>query len=371
MTKMNPTNARLKREYFVYLREARRMSEPSIDAAAKALARFEAYTDGKDFKQFHRQQAVAFKADLARQVNAATGQPLSKATLYATLAALRSFFHWAAGRPGYKSRFGYSDAEYFNLSEKETRIAKARRDRPVPSLEQIHHAIALMPSATEIERRDRAALALTLLTGARDGALISLKLKHIDMIAGRIDQDAREVKTKFSKTFVTHFFPVGKTVRVIVAEWVRFLREDKLWGLDDPLIPATRIELGPEQKFQVVGLERERWRTAAPLRQIFKAAFARAGLPYFNPHSFRKTLVSLGEKMCRTPEEFKAWSQNLGHDGVMTTFVSYGQVGAGRQGDILAALGRPSPAMAEEGVLSQIKLLLESHLQTAPVPLRE
>jgi hypothetical protein len=39
-----------------------------------------------------------------------------------------------------------------------------------------------------------------------------------------------------------------------------------------------------------------------------------AGLPYANPHSFRKTLVQIGERLCHTPEEFKAWSQNLGHE---------------------------------------------------------
>jgi hypothetical protein len=49
---------------------------------------------------------------------------LSKATLYATLSALKRFFIWLAGQPGYKSRISYSDAEYFNLSVKEIRIAK-------------------------------------------------------------------------------------------------------------------------------------------------------------------------------------------------------------------------------------------------------
>ena len=49
-----------------------------------------------------------------------TKEPLSKATLYATLNALKRFFIWLAGQPGYKSRISYSDAEYFNLSAKET-----------------------------------------------------------------------------------------------------------------------------------------------------------------------------------------------------------------------------------------------------------
>jgi hypothetical protein len=67
-----------------------------------------------------------------------------------------------------------------------------------------------------------------------------MKLKHIDLIENCVRQDAREVKTKFSKTFTTFFFPVGEESREIVAEWVRYLREVKLWGNDDPLFPAER-----------------------------------------------------------------------------------------------------------------------------------
>ncbi|MFT5042014.1 MAG: integrase/recombinase XerD [Hyphomicrobiaceae bacterium] len=82
-------------------------------------------------------------------------------------------------------------------------------------------------------------------------------------------------------------------------------------------------------------------RTAEPIRRIFREAFPAAGLVYFNPHSLRNTLVQLGETRCRTPEEFKAWSQNLGHEGVLTTFYSYGTVAGGRQGEILRALEQP------------------------------
>jgi integrase/recombinase XerD len=61
------------------------------------------------------------------------------------------------------------------------------------------------------------------------------------------------------------------------------------------------------------------------MRTIFKDAFKTANLPYFNPHSFRKTLVRLGQTLCQSPEEFKAWSQNLSHEEVLTTFYSYGE----------------------------------------------
>ena len=60
-----------------------------------------------------------------------------------------------------------------------------------------------------VSTRDRAIIAFTLLTGARDGATASFKLKHIDLVVGKIDQDAREVATKHAKTFPTFFFPVA------------------------------------------------------------------------------------------------------------------------------------------------------------------
>ena len=211
--------------------------------------------------------------------------------------------------------------------------------RPVPTLEQIQHVLQSMPDATDVQLRNRALIAFTLLTGARDGAIASMKLKHVDIMEGRVFQDAREVRTKFSKSFTTCFFPVGDDVRQIVVDWVSFLTREKLFGPTDPLFPATQVVLDEDRCFQVGGLSRSHWSNASPIRAIFKEAFAGAGLPYANPHSFRKTLALLGERVCRTPEEFKAWSQNLGHDQVLTTFSSYGQVGYERQAELIRGLG--------------------------------
>jgi integrase len=341
MTNYNASNERMKRQYFAYLAEAQGHSEQTIDAVAKAIARFEAYTRHKDFKSFHIEQAKAFKRDLADQRGCRSGERLSKATLYATLTALKRFFVWLAGQPGYKSRISYLDADYFSLSAKDTRIAKTTRPARVPTLEQIRHAVFNMPATTDIEQRDRALIAFTILTGARDGAIASFKLRHIDVADGKIDQDAREVQTKFSKSFVTAFFPVGHEIRAVVADWVAYLRTEKLWGLDDPLFPATRVAVGANLRFEAVGLDRNHWSNAGPIRAIFKEAFAAAGLPYFNPHSFRKTLAVLGGQLCKSPEEYKAWSQNLGHEHVLTTFHSYGAVSMYRQAQIMRSFATP------------------------------
>lgn len=349
MRKYSPENERIKRRYFAYLKEAQRYSEDSVDAAAKALSRFEVYTRHKDFKAFHFELAIAFKRHLAEQTGQRSGEKLSKATLHVTLTQLKKFFFWLAGQPGYRARIQYSDADYFNLSEKDTRVATAQREKEAPTLEQVKHVIQTMPSNNEVERRNRALVAFTLMTGARDGAIASIKLKHIDLIKHCVHQDAREVETKFSKTFVTYFFPVGDEIEQILAEWVRFLREEKLFGNDDPLFPATRIAVGVSRQFEAAGLERKHWSTATPIRAIFREAFEAAGLPYFHPHSFRKTLAGLGERVCKTPEDFKAWSQNMGHEQVLTTFNSYGAVRQDRQGEIIRKLGISGHAEACEG----------------------
>ena len=298
MKKYDPENERIKHKYLIFLKEAKRQNVASIDAVASALSRFEEYNKYRNFKAFHFNQAVGFKAYLAKQDNQQTGKKLSKATLNSTLRHLKDFIQWLAQQPGYKSKISYTDAEYFNLSEKDTRIATAKRQKPVPTMEQIKHVIELMPVGSDIDKRNRALVAFILLTGARDSAVASMKIKHVDLIDNSFFQDAREVDTKFSKTFTTYFFPVGEEVRQIVVDWVLYLKEELLFGNDNPLFPKTNVVQGDDKTFEPSGLKREHWSNASPIRKIFKGSFESAGVPYFNPHSFRNALVRLGQKLC-------------------------------------------------------------------------
>ena len=127
---------------------------------------------------------------------------------------------------------------------------------------------------------------------------------------------------------------------------MKYLRDDKLWGNDVSLFPATRVVIGKTGEFEVDGLDKKHWSNATPIRKVFREAFENASLPYFTPHSFRHKLACLGENLCNTAEEFKAWSQNLGHEGVLTTFFSYGSVGEHRQGEIIQKLGKKKSTTA-------------------------
>jgi hypothetical protein len=44
------------------------------------------------------------------------------------------------------------------------------------------------------------------------------------------------------------------------------------------------------------------------------------------------------QKVCRTPEQIKAWSQNLGHENIATTLTSYGTIDPHRQGEVIGGI---------------------------------
>lgn len=338
MTKHHPKNERIKRKFRIWLQEARQKSGHSVDQAVAAIALFEASTGYKDFAAFHIEQARKFKALQSESINPDTSKPLAKATIKHRLDALKSFFNWLADQPGYGSRIKHADCEYFSMSANDARIATAKRERPAPDLDQVHFVTSTMKTETPIEKRDRAILAFAILTGARDDAIASFSLKHVDLKAGKIFQDARDVRTKNRKTFDTWFFPVGGQAEAIVRDWVDYLKMDLKFGPDDPLFPQSLVTLDANNHFTATGLKREHWKNADAIRRVFRAAFTGAGLTYFHPHSLRTTLTRLGETVCKSPEDFKAWSQNAGHEKVMTTFLNYGKVTPERQAQIILGM---------------------------------
>jgi len=348
--KRHPANERVKRRYLQFLKDAKGRDEASLDAAAKAIARFEEHSECRDFRKFHIEQARAFKVHLMEVKNQRTDKPLSASTFYSTLGALKSFFEWLAQQSGYRSRIKPADAAYFNPPDKLAQVATAHRYTPFPTLEEVRMVLRAMPVSTDIERRDRALIAFAIATGARDGAIISAKIKHVDLENRRFDQDARQVGTKRAKTFVTWFFPVGEDVCRIITHWVMSLRTERGFGPEDPIFPKTRVAPDAALKFRAAGLEKTHWANASGMRAIFRQAFERVGLPYANPHLLRNTLVQLAYDLKLDPERFRAWSQNLGHESSLTTFSSYGTLPPARQEELLRSLAAPTATQQGDAV---------------------
>jgi integrase len=367
MPKPNPENELAKRNYLRWLENAQGRDEATAQGVAAALDRFDTHNGYKPFASFNPDQAISFKHALAKQ-NAPSGKPLTTATRYSVLRHLKAFFEWLSREPGYRRSVRFADAAYFKPTDNEARVATARRQRPAPSLEQVHHVLASMPTATAIERRGRAVVALILLTGARDAAVASLRLLHLDTQRRILFQDARQVATKRAKTFVSDFYPVGGEAQAIVAAWRQELTSVHLFSPDDPLFPATLTGCNGEGVFGPLGLKREPWASAEPIRRIFRAAFESASLPYFNPHSLRRTIMRHGYDLGLSAKELKAWSQNMGHESIHTSLASYGRLDDDEKADVMRGIG----ARAGAGPADPVSLLrsalatLEQRPPTAP-----
>jgi integrase/recombinase XerD len=314
--KSNPRNDRVKRDYLIWLKEAKQRCTATAEQARHAIDRFESYTGFKDFSTFNKEQAMGFKRALLDSKAQRSGKPTSISTVHHRLQAIKEFLAWLHGQEDYRRRIVPANIAYLNLTTGEERQAHAAGPKQYATLENYRKALFAMPTGTEIERRDQAIMALMLLTCMRDAAVVSLKLKHIDVKRKRVFQDPRQVKTKFSKTIETVFYPVGNDVEAIITQWVVYLTAEKQFTPDDPLFPKTVSGHDEHQNFIPDGLGREHWANATSVRKIFRTAFERVRLPYVKPHSIRDTLTQLAYKLNLTGEELKAWSQNMGHDNL-------------------------------------------------------
>jgi integrase len=365
MTPVNPGNERVKRRYFRYLKEARGLAATTINQAALAIADYEKFSGADDFKSFSSKRAIAYKRYLWSKGGKRAAQLSARATVHTKARQVQQFFRWLADQQGYRSRISHTDLDYLNPARRDAELSRVRLDKPAPTIEQVQQTIRAMPSSTDIALRNRALVAGALLTGARVAALASLKLKHVRADRLGIDQDARDVRTKFAKTQTTFFFPVGDDVRQLFLDYVDHLGMKLGWGKEDPLFPATARTVGQDHQFGWCGLSRDHWQTADPIREIFRRAFAKAGIPYFTPHTIRNCLTNWGQQVCRTPEEMKAWSQNLGHDEVLTTLTSYGRVPLQRQAELLR---RPGERQEPERVEADLDRLLREVLAARSSP---
>lgn len=334
MAQYNRKNEVLKKQYENHLELDERLSETTRLSKLRDIRKFETYTNFKDFKTFSKQQAMGFKDSYKKH-------SVEYSTLSHTIRNLREFFGWLTQQPKYRSKSKIEAVRVFSLTRKEENIAQRKAYKDAPTLEQVRHVLSSMPTDTEQQMRDKAMIAFVACTGVRVTALMSLKISHIDEHQKLVRQNPAEVDTKFGKYIVTQLFPVGEDIQQIVVDWVRYMKANKLADQNSPLFPAMLSEYKAETgEFTQEHLSTQHISSQTTIRRVFSEAYKNAGLKYYNPHTMRHMLTSLGEKLCNTPEEFKAWSQNLGHSSPLTTFTSYGQVHTHRQCELISSLSR-------------------------------
>ena len=329
-------NAIIKRAYHLYLIHARGLSDKSIEQVECAIGHFEDYREA-DFCAFNPDVAVEFKSFLYDGVSEKTGEPLSNSMISKICRNNRDFLEWLAGQHEFEPLFTVDDAAYLNPT---VSMREASRRRPivsVPDMDQFVGAIRAMPHGTMFERRNRAAMAMLGLSGARADAIASLRINSIDLGKRLVDQDGTLVRTKRRKRIVTWFFPVGPDMLGIAADWWRELNGLGYTGAD-PLFPADERAVGPDGLLESTGLSRKVWESAHPVRKIFRKMCEDAGIPCRHPHAIRRSLVKMAFRSPYTMEQLKSWSQNLGHSSIETTVMIYAEIPDWRREEIMREL---------------------------------
>ncbi len=314
----NISNEITKKEFEKYLKLDNRLSMESVFKKIRNIRKYEVFTKFEDFKTFDENQGLEF-------VDSYKKNDISLNTISRAFIDIKEFFIWLSKHKNYKKNVKIENVRVFNLSRKETKEANIKGIVEFASLEEIYEAVFNMPYKTEKDRRNRAIVCFAILTGARVSALMTLKIGSINKHKSYAEQDpAMGVKTKASKYILTRFFSVDKRIKDICIDWLDYLKSEKGFKRKDALFPAMKSGLRKDGSLGIVGFSRDCMKSDTTIRNIIEDAFESAGLKRYHPHSFRHTLIDLGYKRCNTTEDFKAWSQNLGHNSVLTTLTSYG-----------------------------------------------
>jgi integrase/recombinase XerD len=338
MNKVNSKNEKIKRRFFDWLKEADGCCDSTVLNVERAIQIYEEFTKYADFITYSPDKAKEFKKWLLKRTF--RNKLISLTTYYSYTKTLHKFFLWLSWQAGYKRKITPDIVDYLKITYKEERIATQPAIRNIPSLEYVISLVRSIKINSEIDKRDRALISFTLLSGMRDKAIATLPLSCFDEEKLIIIQNPRQgVQTKFSKFIPTTIFKFNDDLVIYIIEWAKHLKS-KGFGSKDPLFPRSRTEQTKSNlSFEpAIEVEPVFWRGAGRIREIFKNRAKDASLTYYPPHTFRHLAVDLALKYCKTGEEIKAVSQNFGHEHVATTLSSYGNYTPYRLSEIISQM---------------------------------
>ncbi|MHA6347594.1 tyrosine-type recombinase/integrase [Roseivivax sp. CAU 1761] len=323
------TNDRLIHDWQAY---AGRYSPKTVQAHLVSIRDFEASLDGMPFDKVTPKHAGLYRDHLVRSLAKPKEQGgLSNSTVRHRASHLKAFFEWLRGQEGYR-RLSANIPDYFALPRSASAPQARDRPRQFPALDEAWRMVEVMPQKSNIQRRDRAMVALAFISGFRAAALTALRIRHVDIEGKTILQDASDVPAKNGKTYRAKWFPRTEAFQAVFLSWTQEL--DALgFQPQDALFPDGRnlVTRAPgTAPVDPLG-------SSKPLQDAFARASERLGKAY-TPHSARHTLKALGDAMCRSYEQRKAWSMNLGHSDEQITEKHYAKMSQSRSSELIEAL---------------------------------
>jgi integrase len=281
--------------------------------------------------------------------------PLSPSSVKKGLEAARHFFQFA--REEWPLRYKEIKPSWIELLQPPRSVRLTSR-LAVHQFYTLEEVLKLVSVSTETLRQERGqvAAAMLFLSGMRAGALASLPISCVDLVAREIRQlPEMGVRTKNRKAAITYLLEIPELLAV-VERWdrrVRTLPPEALWystlTRDGMTLTSTSVAHGGRGDL----LERD-------LRPICDLA----GIPYLSPHKLRHGHVVHALKQAHNMAELKAISQNVMHSSVTITDQVYGRLVDNDIRRIIGGLGTQPPADFPAEKLAELLELLKQATTT-------
>lgn len=333
---VHTANDRIIHSWQIY---AGRYDPKTIDAHLHSIREFERFVNGKRLDTVTWKEAAAYRDSLVERSRLPRADGgLSNSTVRHRASQISAFFTWLLKQDG-DGRLNQNIPDNFKLSNAQMAQALTRDARGYPTGDEVQAMVEGMQTGHLRERRDRAIVATAFAFGIRADALISLRIKLVDLEHQEIRHDASEIRAKNGKSFVIYLFPKSSRLFAILKEWIAELLELGLCG-DDALFPSDNDLKAPRRTDSAERISIDPMKTAGAVATAFVAANRTIGICY-TPHSARHYLAALGRSLCLTSAQKEAWSKNLGHEKQQTTERYYGKMKDTERREEIDALRSP------------------------------
>jgi site-specific recombinase XerC len=312
----NSGNLRWLQGYIIYLESHQNLDVRTVDEHLRSLARLSSFLEHKGFEKVTIDDARLFKDELRSRREHEGEARLSASTVSHTLIRCRAFFTWLL-RQGVDT-LPQDMPGYFSLSRREAALEASSVKGTKLTFDQALCIFAEMPQSSAVEMRNRAIVAMFIVTGIRIAALTSLRGKHVNLRTRWVNQDPHEVDTKFGKHIRTYCLNLGTGLLEALDDWQAWRASNGFdsvapFFLPDCYLQANNLGLGYR------GGQSEQakcWKSEEPVQRIIKDAAQAAGVleGAISSHDFRKVvhpfLAKRGEMSIR---DEVALQLNFGH----------------------------------------------------------
>lgn len=335
----NPNNEKVIHAWLAY---AQRYVHKTVLAHLADIRRFEASIGLKDLSETSQADVLAYRNGLINGARGMTNDKvLSASTVRHAASYLTAFFTWLADREGSSGLRAL--IAYFALPKALHQAVALRSDKGRITISDAANVLEKLPAVGIVARRDRAIFALAYIGAMRESALISLRVKHLDLEARRIAHNGRELRAKNGKSFFIKWFPGTEPLQSALIDWVQ---EITALGAapEDAVFPDARVLIALEKDHRTWAAKKvwQPMKSASTVDRVFRHASGLAGVN-ITPHSARHTIAALGEQCCASRAEWKAWSLNMGHESETTTSRNYGRMSAAEKERVIAEMVERSP----------------------------